>query len=190
MKLAQNEKIIREWNYADTKQGTVKTNSKLVVTNKRIISESEDRFVVDRKEIPVSSVKSISTSNLHNSNILAYLWIIIGALGILFGFVQLANEMGEVVLPIIIIGVIAIVIGISLLNRGAFTLLIYTSALEADALAMALGRTNALAIAKKGSRIKVRIARAVVDEMLDTIGALILDIQEGVYDEVEEASEE
>jgi hypothetical protein len=55
---------------------------------------------------------------------------------------------------------------------------------------MALGRTNALAIAKKGSRIKVRIARAVVDEMLDTIGALILDIQEGVYDEVEEASEE
>lgn len=192
MNLAKNEKVIREWDYADSKQGNLKTSSKLVVTNKRIISENADQYTTDRKEIPVAAVQSISTSNLHNSNLRAIVMIVGGILIALTGIILASqNEgVGSMMVPFLILGVILAIIGVGLLNRGAFTLLIYTSAMEAESLAMAVGKTNALAVAKKGGKLKVKISRDVVDEMLDTIGALIIDIQEGVYDEEEAAPAE
>ena len=80
MKLAKNEKIIRTWDYADTKRGSSTTHSRLTVTNHRIVSENESTYTTSRKEIPVSAVQSVTSSTRRNSNALGIFLIVLGAL--------------------------------------------------------------------------------------------------------------
>ncbi len=58
-RLTAGESVIKSWDYGTVKERT-KTTANLTVTNKRIISTISDKKSIDREEVPLSSVKSIT----------------------------------------------------------------------------------------------------------------------------------
>ena len=80
IQLATDEKIIKEWHYAESghrldKGGKVKHS--LTVTNKRIISLGNGKHNINYHEIPTADVKSISGKIVANGSFWAKLQLII-----------------------------------------------------------------------------------------------------------------
>lgn len=59
--IAQDEKVIRDWNYAEINVGQTSLKKNLTVTNKRIIVSEESENNVDRNEIAVNRIVGINT---------------------------------------------------------------------------------------------------------------------------------
>ena len=80
MVLAQGENLIKSWNYADSKTGglfnKVKTHATIDVTNKRIVYTAENKNAMDRQEIFLNDVKSLSFSRFAKGNLWAIIKIV------------------------------------------------------------------------------------------------------------------
>ncbi len=162
MILAKNETLIKEWKYGSKKQKKVVTESTLVITNKRIVSETSNPNYISRNEIPVSCVKSVSGSHKTASKLPAYL---------LIGF--------GIPLCIVIIGIFMIIAGVRRLKAGEFELCLTTEGVEGEPLEV--GYANALSSifkrkkAKKAPKIKVSIDNKICHEIVETIGTIIIE---------------
>ena len=176
MTLANGEQIIKDWEYATQKGSTGKMKKSLIVTNKRIVHEMHSHIARSHNEIPLNSVKSISMSSVRKTPVGAILAIIFGAIiaiaGLVMGFGQ--NGTMATMLPMLLVGVILIVIGILGLGHGAFTLEIATKGLEGSSLY--IGTSNIVTKKRrKQKKVKIKIDLKVVDDIMDTLGAILLD---------------
>lgn len=156
MLLAKDEVIIKNWDYAHAKQKRIKTTASLTVTNKRIVYTCENQQRIDRQEIPLQEVKTIACEKRIAPNFWPIVKIIFGGL-----------------LSLVLIGIPLLLSGIRSLNQGSFTLEITTYGQEGSS--MDLSASKMLFRKKNRGTLKVSIDRAIVQEIVDSIGAIIID---------------
>ena len=178
MTLANGEQIIKDWEYATQKGSTGKLKKTLTVTNKRIVHEVHSHIARTQQEIPLNSVKSISMSSLRKTPVGAIFAIIFGIIIAIVGVFMGTQSDGAgmtstIMYACIALGVILIIAGILGLGHGAFTLEISTKGLEGEPLFIS---TSNLSVKKKRTKkVKIKVDLKVVDDIMDTLGAILLD---------------
>ncbi len=167
IKLANGEKIIKEWNYAEAghrldKGGKVKRH--LTVTNKRVISWGDGKHHVDYKELPIGDIKSVDGSVDANGSFWAKLQFII-----------------SIPLCLVIIGIPMLISARRKLRACSFKITFTTN--------LRYGQTASAGFAMEGgdvrrghlfgksliNRFKVYANKQDALEIISEIGALILD---------------
>ena len=178
MTLANGEQIIKDWNYATQKGSSGSVRKTLTVTNKRIVHEVHSHVARIHHEIPLNSVKSISMTSVRKISIGAIFSIILGILvaiaSILFSGNLEENAAGTIILVGgIILGIVLVVLGILALGHGAFTLEIATKGTEGTPLYV--GSSGIVPKSRKQKKVKIKVDLKVVDDIMDTLGAILLD---------------
>ena len=172
MTLAKNEKIIKEWEYASVKAGGHTTKKTLTATNKRIIHEVRSSRDITRDEVNLENVKALSMSSAKRISIGAVIAIIFGAFLLLAGLVlNFAADMeATLTVAMMVIGVIVIIIAIFFLKKAAFTLEIKTDGSSS----IYAGSSNIVA-SNKNTTVEIKINLTVANDIIETLGAIILD---------------
>ncbi len=178
MKLAKEETLIKEWEYAETTVKGQKSISKLTVTNKRIVADTEGRGMVDRQEIPMSAVKGVHCRHKTPSIIPAIILIAIGVIVAIMGFKSCDEKDGEIMLLFgLIVGALFVFKGIDLLNRSAFMLEITTYGAEGHSLYLRALSILQIQRKRKIGKLKIRVNKEVVMDIIETLGAIIAENQ-------------
>lgn len=154
IKLAENESLIKTWTYAHTKRRLERTEHSLMVTDKRIISSSENKKELTRKEIYLKDVKSMEYSYARHGLFGAILLLILG-----------------IITAIAIIGIFFIVKAVRIFKEKLFVLLISAYGIESCSLAVGSTQFNL----KKRGKLKARVHKDDVLEIVDELGAIILE---------------
>ena len=175
MILANGEKIIKDWDYAKQKGGAGlagKIKKTLTVTNKRIVHEVHSNVARTHQEIPLNAVKSISMSSVRKVPTGAILAIILGIVAIAASF-ALPEVQPAIQFSILGVGALLFIIGVLGLGHGAFTLEIATKGLEGSSLYV--GTSSLGSRKKKIKKVKMKVDLKVVDDIMDTLGAILID---------------
>ena len=175
MILANGEKIIKDWDYAKQKGGAGlagKIKKTLTVTNKRIVHEVHSNVARTHQEIPLNAVKSISMSSVRKVPTGAILAIILGIVAIAASF-ALPEVQPAIQFSILGAGALLFIIGVLGLGHGAFTLEIATKGLEGSSLYV--GTSSLGSRKKKIKKVKMKVDLKVVDDIMDTLGAILID---------------
>ncbi len=182
MTLANGEQVIKDWNYATQKGSAGKVTKTLTVTNKRIVHEVHSHIARVHDEIPLDSVKSISMTSVRKTSIGAIFAIILGVIlaiaSIVFSGSLEENASSTIILVGgIVLGIILVVLGILGLGHGAFTLEITTKGIEGTSLY--IGSSSIIPKSRKQKKVKIKVDLKVVDDIMDTLGAILLDNVKG-----------
>ena len=82
MTLANNETLIKEWNYASSKAGglfnKVETKAKIEVTSRRLIYTASNKNAIDRQEVPLKEINGLSFKQTSKGNVAAIIKIVFG----------------------------------------------------------------------------------------------------------------
>ncbi len=156
IQLAQNERLIKSWDYSKSKQRRDKSVANLSVTDKRIITSLISKNTTEVSEIPLNSVKAINCTRDKRPNIWAILEILLG-----------------IATLIVIVGILLIVDGVKRLNQGNFVLEIITYGDEGSSLL--LGATKKKSSRRNKGKLKVTLNHKAIDEIASSIGAIILE---------------
>lgn len=181
MVLAKEETVVKEWEYATSKGKAGKTSHTLTVTNKRIITQSKSPRKTTREEIPVGAVKSVSVSHEMASLFWAIVFFVFGALFVIFSFSEgKGNEDGEFITKILMWALAAffIYLGIMRLKQGRFSLTFsYQKGGEFLSVGAMRMMKSPLPIFKGlfGKKLKVNVNNEAAEEILETIGALVIE---------------
>ncbi len=180
MQLANNEHIIREWEYATSKTGVAdlnKTKATLTVTNKRIVHDVRNKLEVSRDEIQLHDVKAVHMSHATKSKVRPIMTIILGVLIMIAGIILSAKAGVAALLPVfLILGGIVVVVGILKLRGGALTLSITTR--DSEGSSLSIGAMGGKGLGKKSTgTLKVVVNNAVATEIVDMLGAIIINSQ-------------
>lgn len=190
MLLAKGESVVKEWNYSKVSRSEVM--AKVILTNRRLVHYTSNPIASMQEEVPVSKIKNISYTNHPATSSKA--GIIFGLIVALLGGLMLLFSMEEN--DFFVPGVITLLVGgaillIALASYGAskmlgakFTLLVTT--IGSDGSGLEIG--NAVNLA--GKRVKPEIIGIVVDsdtveDLMNSLGAYIIDIQQGLYESAE-----
>ena len=188
LKLAKNEKIIKEYFYSTRAQkgfgGKKNTlDKRLIITNKRVINEAKSSLSVIRKEVPIEACDYIMTSFSKQARSLlgAIVCLIIGIIGAIAYFIV---EQNYVKLGALGVGVLFLIIGIILLisffmKKNASVEVIIAGKMEEHNL-LSVGSSNMSSSRKIAKRIKLIVDRKTSEIMINEIGALLLDVKSGV----------
>lgn len=159
MKLASNEKLLKQWTYAKTKSGKKRTESTLTVTDKRIICDETGKRTITRDEIPISHVKCLAFQKETGSG---WLLIILGLLTL-----------------ITVVGIFILIAGIRKLLSGTFSFVISTYGEEGTPVEMGVTSLKKGGFFKKlfggRNKLKVKIDKNAADDIIDTLGAIIVE---------------
>lgn len=158
LKCAENESVIKSWDYATRKQGSDRRSYNLTVTNKRIVATTDGNRVVAKKEIYLKDVKTLDFSFARKGTFLATLLIIFG-----------------IILAVAIIGIFMIVKGVRILKERSFTLTITTQG--AENLGMLLGASSLMASISR-ARVKIKVDKNAAHEIIDELGKIVLEQKE------------
>lgn len=156
MKLANSESMIKAWTYATSKQGSERKEHSLIITDKRIISSSESKRMVTRREIYLQDVKSMDYTFAQRGLFWAVICLIFGILT-----------------AIALVGIFFIVKAVKMFKDKSFILTITTEGFESYGLEV--GATSFFA--RKRGKIKVRVNKHDVLDIIDELGAIILDVK-------------
>ena len=195
LKLANGENIVKQYDYAKTKKGLLSIQSRLIVTNKRVIEEKvcdakrNERVV--RSEIPIEKAKYVSTRFKREGNLL---WLIIAIFGLILfigGLISSSSsEDSSPALPLIGIVVLALGIGLFIfLRKSAVTCVISSDRLVVPAMTFSSATKRFLFkshVAANNEVLKIDVDPAVALEMVDELGAVILDARCNVSENEEE----
>ena len=175
MVLAKDETLVKEWEYGKSSTSKffgVETSYSLAVTDKRIIASSKSCRKNSREEIALSDVKGISATHSTPSKLAAIIQIAIGALYLLFCIIYLTKEdlgvLGIILMPV---AVIAIILGVLKLNQGSITLSIITDGPKTVSLSFGLAK---MFRRFSSGTLRVKINNKVAEEIVETIGSLLL----------------
>lgn len=171
MKLAQGEQILKEWNYAKSKQKGKRDSASLIVTNKRIVSDIAGNRGETREEIPISSVKSLAMKNQTPDTIKAVFMIVFGLVLAAVG-IGLGVNMNPVMFAFSGMGIVLLIVGIVILTRISFVLIIFTEGIEGTPLSVGASSSASKGKKPKG-KIKVKVNKASVLDMFDSLGAIV-----------------
>ena len=184
MRLAQDEHVVGEWKYAEvtSKKGFSKnkTEASLVLTNKRIVHDVVDKHSISREEIQLKEITAINYYHSKKSNLGVWIKIIFG-----------------IITAPLIIGIFILKNNIPKLGAGDFTMSITTSGFENIALSIGAEKSNSgkgilksillfipnLIFGLFGKHVgnpkevvkKMHIAHNVIDEIIDVLGATVMD---------------
>lgn len=186
MKLAQGEHIVGQWDYAQTKSkkgfSRDKEMASLILTNKRIVHDVVSKHAISREEVQLKEVCAIDSFHSKKPNF--WIWV-----KIIFG----------IILVPVILGIFILKNNIPRLGDGEFTLAITTSGVQN--VAFAVGASKGVAEAgssfikslilfipnlvlglvgihlggKKETVKKMKINHAVIREIIDVLGATVMD---------------
>ena len=179
MNYAKNELPIKEWEYATSKVGKETSVSTLAVTNKRIIhnvkSERSNKF----EEIAINDVKSLEYNHRKNSNALAMLMFVLAGIVFVAGVAMMSGAGVAMLLISVVIAGLLVFVGVSMWGQGSFSLTIYTKGISEIGLSTSAARVRSkFGWNKGGAKVRVKLDHECVSEIMDTIGALILENKE------------
>ncbi|MBQ7369876.1 MAG: hypothetical protein IJW58_02755 [Clostridia bacterium] len=193
MLLAKDETLLKEWQYGTTKEGFLglfgeTKKATLTVTDKRIVAGVKSSKRTAYEEVAIKDVTQVSLSQFTPSKQRAYLLIVLGvlqavsALGILLIPMLLPQQdpssMGSIsgmAVPLLLIAALFILTGIKLLNQGGFTMSLLMKGVETPLLSV--GAVSLSGKAKKQGTMKVSVNMESAKEIVETIGALIVENQ-------------
>lgn len=176
MFLAQDEKVINEWEYAVSKNKKDVTVHTLTVTNKRIVATDQSPSEVMQREIPISSVQNVAFMHYKPSILGAVLLVIFGILIMVAGlFLPKLAPVEPYFLAIpVVLGLIVLIVGISKFKKSSFVVSLTAHVLEERSL-LSLGVENrkALKVSSKNNKFEVKVNNDAANEIMDTLGAII-----------------
>lgn len=182
LNLSKNESVVRSWTYASSNN---RTNT-LTVTDKRIVATRQGKNSINRIEVPLSAVKSVSSSystTKEESGSPKIALIIFGALlGIAGVLIMSMIENHAVGLPI---GIVMLLLGVILVAFGATRTQVITTSAGFKLHISTYGQEGAAfrigeEVKGDGQAQEVVISNVVLDEavimeIIDTIGALVIN---------------
>ena len=178
MNLANGEKLLREWTYATKKEGRTKSKCTLTVTNKRIVASEDSTLRITQEEIPMKAVKTISFSHEIMPKLLSMiLFCVAGALLLVGVYLAAKQESAKPFFIFIICAAIVSYIAYTLLNQSKFYMTITTEGGEGSRLS--IGANTVVRKRKMKNKVKVKISDSVILEIIDDLGALVINCQEG-----------
>lgn len=209
LRLANNEKIVKNYDYSTVSTGFFKkevTQNSLTVTNKRIVLQSVSNHVAARKEIPVSSAEYVDATFAKNGRSLLKT-ILCGLLTVAFlvVFFILNGKLNEseileaesafnpIALVMLVPAAIALILTVINALIYVFSLggavLITIGGRRQEVELLTLGASNM--VDSKGSEsIKIKVDRNVSETMVNELGAVIMNINDGSYEEAAPAAYE
>lgn len=202
IKLATNEKIIKQYNYATTREGLINkriTKNSVTVTNKRIIKtdvcDKNGYEKLSVSQINVKDITGICTKTCSNFN---FLFLIFGILFGLWGLPTFFSSFsdGEFLFGPFLIGAILIAVSAFLIykfikSRKNVLLCDFIIANRTNS-AMSLGAASYNSLFHRANTLghagflKIVVDATVAKEFVSEIGAILMDIQNEV---VEDAAE-
>ena len=191
IKLSKDENLIRTWDYASYKKGgkffkKEHHDVSLTLTSKRIITLDTSERSSEYEEIPLDSVISVNCKQYRKNIFGLVLGIIFSVVALITGIV-LSIMFPSVGIGLLVIAVCLLIFFIIRLGQGSFILTLKTNTI--DGLEITLGENSYIKkgesgifkriihffFGKKVGKRKMKINFADVNDMCETIGAIILD---------------
>ncbi len=183
MTLAKNEKIIKEWKCSATKKDNAPANKTLTITNKRIVFDSKDDTKINREEIFLSSVKGVKVARKYAKTSACIVFFILSAIAMIAPwFIEALPDIAKYC--IVGVGAVLLIVGFcvlgALLRKVSFTLQVYHDATQK------MGFYGSVSHEVGATKMaELNISRKEINEIVDTIGALILDAQGSTEEKTE-----
>jgi hypothetical protein len=173
MKFATDENVLKTYNYASVG----KLSETLTVTNKRVILTTEGKMpdgsaMHATEELKINSIEKVASTVASKRNgFLLFLAIIFGAAAIagfvaLQGAMQMAAGIGGLVVALIFI------IAFALSKRVSFFVELTTGCHKGMSIYDSVG---SLTIKRTKKKIKIKVEEKIAIEIIDEIGALIIE---------------
>lgn len=194
MKLAQNEKIIKETCYAVSKDRGLTASKEehwIILTNKRIVSLRKKKgtqlgmedFAADiSKEICIKDVVGVSSNFKTKSNLGAYVIMALGVIAGIMAFMLLKNiHIFVGIIGFILVGGLLVLLGFKRLNQYTLSIDVTTRGVISNALHIGSGKI----ISRKRANLdvvdldlkEVKIDKKAISEIINEIGSIIVDNQ-------------
>ena len=186
LRLANNERIVKNYNYSTVTKGVFKketTQNSLTITNRRIVLQSLSPRSAARKEIPVSAAEYVDATFAKNGRSLAKTIIsAILTIALFVAYFTLGEQLGEMVTYILIPAALALVATIINIFVYIFSLggavLITIGGRRSEVTLLTLGASN-MVEAKGSESMKIKVDREVSATMVNELGAIIMNINDG-----------
>lgn len=152
IRLSTGEEIVKQWDYAKTKQRAGRTKFSLILTNKRLVSLSESRKQISRDDFLLKNINGVSATCGQNKTL-----FVLG-----------------VILCLTIIGMI---IGIPLVRLGSrkkLSLSVYGEFMDTSVIDTGTVSSGLFGIFKRKKKTKIKIDGKQAEDIVESIGALIL----------------
>lgn len=152
IRFANDEQLVKSWDYASSKEGSSRREDNLTVTNKRVIYTSEGNKGIDRTEMYLSDVKTLSYTYSKVAGIGTWIMLIAG-----------------IITAIAIVGIFLIARAISILREKTFFVVITANGFESE------GITCGATVFKnrKQKKLKIKIYSDVAYEIINELGAIV-----------------
>ncbi len=170
MVLAQNETLIKEWQYGYAKTKKEKIDKTLSITDKRIVLSAKGGLTNESLEFRNRDVTSVYACNVKKSLAGAIFAFIIGLLAIVIGAVT------GLVMPVSIIGFVIVFFAlVSIYGASSnLTLNICTEKSKFTRYGV-LASISGTTFKRKNSKIiKIKVNKEVADDIVETIGSVLL----------------
>ena len=129
IKTAENENLLRTWNYSSTENGELTVGSTMTLTDRRLIMSNKSDIHSTTKEILLKNITRFEGQVSKSSILPAIIMLIIAGIFILFSVIGILLEVKTLFIGLII-GVILAILAIKtyfkLKAAKAFTISIYT----------------------------------------------------------------
>lgn len=200
IKLAANERVIKTYNYAKTREGIINkriTNNTLIVTNKRVIKKDVcDKEGYQKTTITQIPTRAISGINARATSGFKFIFLVLGIVFALAGFINLISSVfgnsraaAGIVLFLIFGGLSGLFFYLFKTKRINSVTCTFTVS-ERINTAMGVGAftfnsaTSRFKVSGASSFFRIFVNASEAYAIVEEIGAIIADIQDGVYDTV------
>lgn len=197
IKLSKGEAIVKQYDYSKTQSGALGIRSHLIVTNKRVIEEkvcdAKRNERVIRSEMPIEQAQYVKTRFRREGNAL---WIVMAVIGFIMAIaglsLMLASGGGTASLVLVLLGLILGAGGIVLfifIRKSSVYCIISSDKVVVPTMALASNSKRFFFNSHVGTNneiIQIVVDPQVAYEMVNEIGAAILDARNYVYEEPEE----
>lgn len=182
LQLANDEKIIKDWTYASYKEEKETTVHNLTVTNKRVIISEKSENEISRSELMVDNVVGVTAEYAKNQSRpnrnTGIVLIVIGAALLIAAIILVSTVNAFAGIGLFVLSAVLLIIGFVFLFRKnhaeMLSVVIQTNVPTGNTSYNIYTNTFRLPKNLIASTVTVAVNIAVAEEIVDTIGALIV----------------
>lgn len=152
IRLSTGEEIVKQWDYAKTKQRAGRTKFSLILTNKRLVSLSESRKQISRDDFLLKNINGVSATCGQNKTLFV--------LGVILCLTIIGMIIG---IPLVILG-----------SRKKLSLSVYGEFMDTSVIDTGTVSSGLFGIFKRKKKTKIKIDGKQAEDIVESIGALIL----------------
>lgn len=152
IRLSTGEEIVKQWDYAKTKQRAGRTKFSLILTNKRLVSLSESRKQISRDDFLLKNICGVSATCGQNKTLFV--------LGVILCLTIIGMIIG---IPLVILG-----------SRKKLSLSVYGEFMDTSVIDTGTVSSGLFGIFKRKKKTKIKIDGKQAEDIVESIGALIL----------------